>query len=123
RMSSSLRELAARIGYRDLRSYLAARGWTNVPSLRDYAAIYRSPGRGDIEAQIPLETSLADYGDAMVLAARRLAGFEGRPVEQVLHDLLQPRSDTLRYALADDALRTGSIDLLTGSSLTSGAVK
>jgi hypothetical protein len=122
-MSSTLFALAARVGYRDIRSYLAARSWAHIPSRRDYAAIYRSPGNGEVEVQIPLDTGLADYGDAMALAARRLAGFEGRPVEQVLRDLLQPRSDTLRYALADDALRTGTIDLLTGSSLTSGAVK
>lgn len=122
-MSSSPREIAARIGYLDLRGYLAARGWTNLPSRRDYAAIYRSPGHGDVEVQIPLDTTLADYGDAMFLAARRLGDFEERPVEQVLRDLLQPRSDTLRYALADDTLRTGTVDLLTGSSLTSGAVK
>lgn len=122
-MSSAPSELAARIGYLDLRSYLAARGWSNIPSRLDYAAIYRSPGGSEVEIQIPLDTSLADYGDAMFIAARRLAGFEGRPVEQVLRDLLRPRSDTLRYALADDALRTGSVDLLTGSTLMSGAVK
>lgn len=122
-MRRSPAELAAGIGYLDLRSYLAARGWASVPSRLDYAAIYRSPQGGQTELQIPLDVSLADYGDAMLIAARRLAEFEGRPVEQVLRDLLEPRSDTLRYALADDSLGAGTIDLLTGSSLMSGAVK
>lgn len=122
-MSTSLPDLAARVGYRDLRSYLAARGWANIPSRREYAAIYRSPDGGDVEVQIPLDTSLADYGDAMFLAVRRLAGFEARAPEQVLRDLLQPHCDTLRYSLTDEALRTGTVDLLTGTSLVNGAVK
>lgn len=122
-MSQPLSEFAAQVGYRDLRGYLAARGWTSVPSRRDYAAIYRSPGGGEIEVQIPLDTSLADYGDAMFLAARRLSQFEDRGPEQVLRDLLQPRYDALRYALVADQLKAGTVDLLTGSSFISGAVK
>lgn len=122
-MNASLSDLAARVGYRDLRSYVAARTWSQVPSRRDYAAIYRSPGGGSVEVQIPLDTSLADYDDAMLLAVRRLAGFEGRPPEQLIRDLLQPRCDTLRYALADTTLGTGTVDLLTGTSLLNGATK
>lgn len=122
-MNASLSQLAARVGYRDLRSYLAARHWVHIPSRRDYAAIYRSPEGGEVEVQIPLETSLADYDDAILLAVRRLAGFEGRPPELVLRELLQPRRDTLRYALADPALGAGTVDLLTGTSLINGALK
>lgn len=122
-MSDRLSELAAAVAYQDLRAYLEARGWNNFPSRLSYAAIYRSPGAGDVEVQIPLDTDLADYADAIVLAARRIAGFEGRPIEQLLRDLLQPRSDTVRYALGGAATRSGTIGLTAGLSLVSGAVK
>lgn len=121
-MTTSPAELATRIGYRDVREYLAARGWTSHPSRRDHAAIYRSPGR-TFEVQIPLDTSLADYGDAMLLAAQRIATFEDRLVEQVVRDLLEPHHDVVRYALVGERLGTGTIDLLTGSSLVNGAIK
>jgi hypothetical protein len=122
-MSHPLPALATRVGYRDLRDYLAARGWTSSPSQLVYAAIYRSPGGHEVEIQIPLDTTLADYSEAMDLAARRLANFEHRPPGQVLRDLLAPRYDVVRYALADDALQAGTLGLLMGASLVSGAVK
>lgn len=78
---------------------------------------------GDTEVQIPLDTSLADYGDAIVLAVRRISDHEARPVEHVLRDLMQPRSDTLRYALSGAAIETGTVGLTAGLSLVQGAVK
>lgn len=122
-MNDRLSTLAASVAYQDLRAYLDARRWTNFPSRLSYAAIYRSPGAGEVEVQIPLDPDLADYADAILLAARRIAGFESRPLEQVLRDLLQPRSDTIRYALAGAATQTGTIALTAGVSLVSGAVK
>jgi hypothetical protein len=122
-MSGGIAELAVRVSYQDLRDYLVAREWVSVPSRRGDAVIYRSPGDGAAEVQIPLDTSLPDYGDAMILASRRVAGFEGRAVEQVLRDLVQPRRDIVRYALAGEAVQAGSIGLLAGFSLVSGAVK
>lgn len=100
-MHDRLSELAAAVAYQDLRSYLEARRWDQFPSRIGYAAIYRSPDAGAVEVQIPLDTDLADYADAIVLAARRIAEFEHRPVEQILRDLLQPRSDTIRYSLGE----------------------
>lgn len=118
-----VRALAAAISYQDLRDYLLARRWTSVPSRRAEVAIFRSPGAGDVEIQLPLDTSLADYADAITLAARRLAEHDRRDVEAVLHDLAEPRRDVIRYALSGDATARGTIDLLAGSALISGAVK
>lgn len=87
-MNDSIYALAARVRYSALRDYLIARGWKSMPSRISYAGIYRSPGGGDVEVQIPLDLDLADYADAITLAARGLSSFEGRPVEQILRDLL-----------------------------------
>lgn len=114
---------AATVGYQDLRDYLVARAWQNVPSRLDHVAIYRSPDDGDVEVQVPLDTSLADYVDAILLAARRIAGSEARTVGQVLHDLTRPRSDTLRFALGGQATRAGSIGMTAGLALVQGALK
>lgn len=115
--------LAARISYQALRDYLVARRWQSMPSRLSYAAIYRSPGAGEVEVQIPLDPDLADYADAITLAARRISSFEDRPMEQVLRDLLQPRSDTVRYALSGVATETGTIGLVAGLALVEGALK
>ncbi|HEY8378329.1 MAG TPA: hypothetical protein VIK91_17655 [Nannocystis sp.] len=122
-MDDRLAERAAAVAYQDLRAYLDARGWHSFPSRVSYAAIYRSPGAGDFEVQIPLDTDLADYADAIVFAARRIAAFEDRPVEQVLRDLLQPRCDTVRYAVTGPSTRTGTISLVAGHALVAGALK
>lgn len=122
-MSDRSAELAAQIGHEALRNYLDARRWDSAPSRLGRAAIYRSPGGGEAEVQVPLDPGLADYIDAIVLAARRIAGFEGREVEQVIRDLLRPRSDLVRYALHGAATETGTIGLLAGLSMVSGAVK
>ncbi len=89
-MNDRISALAVRVSYQALRDYLTARRWQSMPSRISYAAIYRSPGAGDVEVQVPLDRYLADYADAITLAARRIASFEGRPVEPILRDLLQP---------------------------------
>lgn len=118
-----IHSLAAAIGYQDLRDYLLARRWSSVPSRRPEVAIFRSPGAGDTEILLPLDTALADYADAITLAARRLAQHDGRDLEATLRDLAQPRRDTLRVALSGDATSQGTIGLLAGAALVSGAVK
>lgn len=122
-MNDRIHDLAARVGDRDLRDYLTARLWTAIPSRLGHVAIFRSPGAGAAEIQIPLDPGLADYADALALAARRVSSFEGRPLEQLLRDLLQPRSDTIRYALTGAATETGTVGLLAGLSLVQGALK
>lgn len=116
--------LAQAVGYQDFRDYLLARGWTSAPSRRDYVAIFRSPGSHEAEVQLPLETDLVDYADAISLAARRLAEYEGRHLEAVLRDLAMPRRDVVRYALGGEATTsTGSIRLQAGEAMLSGALK
>lgn len=121
-MSSDSLALASRIGFQDARAYLQARGWTSRQSRRDYVAIFASP-QGDAEVLIPLERDLGDYAEAMKRATETVAEVEERPSAQVLHDLLQPRSDTLRFALEGDRHEGGVVGLDQGSSLINGAKK
>lgn len=118
-----LLQLGNRVDYLDVRAYLESRGWSRVPSRRSYAAIYRSQGESPGEVQVPLDRGLADYGEAMVVIARRLSAYEHRPVESILHDLLQPRRDLLRFGLEGEVARDGSINLAAGLGLVSGVRK
>lgn len=118
-----LLRLGTQVDYLDVRAYLEARGWSRVPSRRPYAAIYRSAREPLVEVQVPLDRDLADYGDAMVVIARRVSEWEGRSVESVLHDLLQPRRDLLRFGLEGDATRDGGVSLADGLDLANGVRK
>lgn len=124
-MASSSQNIADRIGYQEVREYLKHRGWFAVPSRQAYAAIYRMrrTGEADAEVVVPLTRDLDDYADAIETIARRAAAVEGRPAEAVLHDLLQPRKDVVRFALKGSSLDSGSIDLLGAVGLLSGAKK
>ena len=114
--------LASRIGFQDARDYLKARGWRPRHSRREYVAIFASP-QGDAEVLIPLERDLGDYAEAMRRATETVAEIEARPPAQVLHDLLQPRSDTLRFALEGERHEGGVVGLDHGESLIRGARK
>jgi hypothetical protein len=126
-MTAALLDLAARVGHRDLRNYLAARGWTNIPSRRDYAAIYRSPADGNVDVQIPLDTNLADYTEAILFAARRIADFEDRSAEHVLRGLLErlePLAQQLRPARESEPGRfVGKVIELSGAPNSAGELE
>ncbi|MCP3135853.1 hypothetical protein [Pyxidicoccus xibeiensis] len=115
--------LGSRVGFLDVRAYLEARGWRRVPSSRSYAAIYRSIQAPPMEVQVPLDRDLADYAEAMVVIARRVAEHEGRSAESVLHDLLQPHRDLLRFGLEGDTTRDGGVSLADGLDLVNGVRK
>jgi hypothetical protein len=118
-----LLELGSQVGYLDVRAYLEARGWLRAPSRRAYAAIYRSGSEPLTEVQVPLDRDLADYAEAMVVIARRLAAVEKRSADAILHDLLQPRRDLLRFGLEGEAMRDGGISLGEGLDLVNGVRK
>lgn len=81
-------ELGSQVDHADVTAYLEAHGWSSVPSRRPYAAIYRSGREPLVEVQVPLDRGLIDYGEAMVVIARRLAEVERRPAEAILGELL-----------------------------------
>lgn len=78
--------------------------------------IFRSPGGAAAVVQHPLAPGLADYADAIAIAARRIAAFEGRPPEQLVRDLrhLCPSTE------ADAARFVGKVVELVGAPNTAG---
>ena len=121
--AEQLHQLGSRVDHLGVRAYLESQGWSRVPSRRPYAAIYRSGHAPLLEVQVPLDRALADYGDAMVVIAQRLAVAERRSAESVLHDLVQPRRDLLRFGLEGEAMSDGGINLAAGLGLVSGVCK
>jgi len=118
-----LLRLGARVDSLDVKAYLEARGWSRVASRRPYAAIYRHAADASREVQVPLDRDLADYAEAMVTVARRLASAEGRTPEALLRDLLHPRRDLLRFGLEGDVTRDGGVGLVDGLDLVNGVRK
>ena len=96
---------------------------TPVASRRSYVAIFRGPDGDPTEVVVPLDRGLADYADAIETVARKAAVLEGRTVEAVLHDLLQPQKDIVRYAVVAQETLSGSIDLPGAVALLGGAKK
>lgn len=115
----NLPALATKVHALDLRAYLAARQWIEYPSRHDYVAIYRIERN---EVLVPLDKTLADYTQAIVRAAKRIAEVEARSPDQVLRDLLHARTDVLRFALVGGAAAGGSVDMISGVALASGAL-
>lgn len=114
---------ADRLGWNEFRAYLEAHGWKSHPTKRPEIAVYRRSDPTPIEVVIPLERELADYGRAMFTAAEQVAAVEARSTDAVIHDLLEPSKDTLRFALLGEPMAMGTVGLSEGLSLLSGARK
>lgn len=106
-----------------VKSYLLARGWERAPSKRPTVGIFRRPESEIDEVLLPLSTDFADLDEAMVRAVEEIARFERRPSPQVLHDLLRPRADRLRFAVEGRETTDGAIGLEDGIALLSGSRK
>jgi hypothetical protein len=117
----SLISMANKVDARNLRSYLSARQWVEHNSRLDYLAIYRTSDDSS-EVVVPLDKSFSDYHRAIISAARRIAEAEERDVEHVLSDLLQARTDIIRFALTGAGTESGSVDVVSGVSLAAGSL-
>jgi hypothetical protein len=112
-MDSSLpMGIVERITPQDARSYALAKGWQRSKGIRDDIAIFRSPEPGSRKQLIvPMDPSYDDYGSRMAEVVEKLAAVEGRPVQEVLNDLLAPSADVLRYRVVSPATDRGSLPL------------
>lgn len=91
----TLYEHAGSIRYDDARRYVESRGWKRSVSRRAEVGVFHL---GDLEAVLPMDTSLRDYASAMVRFARTLAEAEHRPPARVIADLGALRVDRHRPA-------------------------
>jgi hypothetical protein len=123
-MARELRPEAVRqLSALTVKSYLLARGWERAPSKRTSVGIFRRPESTAPEVLLPLNRDFADLSDALTGAVEEIARFEQRPAQEVLRDLLRPRSDHLRFAVEGRETADGAIGLEDGIALLSGSRK
>ena len=97
-----------------VRCYAIAKGWQRFPNVNGDIALFKHPqGRFD-QLIVPMDESFDDYAKRLQDVVENLAGFESRPVAEVLNDLLTPEADILRYRVASLATGRGSIPLSGG---------
>jgi hypothetical protein len=91
--------------------------------LSDRCALYQRPESDLEQLQIPLSRTLRDFTPRMAEAIAYLAEWEKRPALEVLHDLLLPPADVLRFAEAGPEADGGNVPLEHGLALLAGARK
>jgi len=104
-----------------VRSYAIAKGWCRVLNVNGGIALFTHPGGQWDQLIVPMDESFDDYANRLRDVVENLAGFESRPVAEVLNDLLTPEADILRYRIASLATGRGSIPLMEGIRLLEGA--
>ena len=127
RRSGMARELklseVTRLGAPDVKRYLLARGWERAASRVADVGIFRRSGEDAAEILLPLSLDFVDLHEALARAVEEIARFEQRSANQVLRDLLRPRSDILRFGVESFDTEDGGIGLDDGLALLSGSKK
>src|SRR5271154_4623422 len=84
-------ETARLVSPRALTGYARGLGWQLVPNgRRSDIAVFHRPDSRLHQIIIPTDSTLADFGEAVITAVRKLAEFEKRPALAVLEHLLLP---------------------------------
>lgn len=115
------KDLLQLIKPQQVRGYAKAKGWQRVPNVNGDIALFNHPQGKFDQLIVPMDESLDDYAKRMRDVVENLAGFESRPVSEVLNDLLTPESDILRYRVISAATGRGTIPLMEGIRLLEGA--
>ena len=106
---------------RDVRHYLASRGWVADESESSAdAAVFRHPLTGGAEILLPLRRDLGDYTLRMSELVRVLSAVEKRSFLDVLSDLSSPPSDVLRLRVSAPEATLGNLPLDEGIQLLRG---
>jgi hypothetical protein len=116
-------DLVARIDAADVRAYARATGWTPVPSANGDLAIYAHPSSDLSQLLVPLSRRLDDYTRRMAEVVARLAEQEARPASQILHALLLPPADVLRFHVSGAEAQKGDLPFDEGVGLLLGIKK
>lgn len=83
---AELLKVGNQIEYTKLRDYLIAHGWQAKHSKRSDIGIFCWSATGT-EVLVPLVRDFADYGEAIITAARIIADVEQRTALGVIYDL------------------------------------
>lgn len=82
----------------ELRDYAKALGWITVPeAVADRLYVLHNPRFPLRQLVIPMDTTVADYADAALIASQKLAELEALPLALVLAQVQSFREDTLSF--------------------------
>jgi hypothetical protein len=115
--------LVARLDPTRVQQYLRATGWSPQARSRNKAALYQRPEADLEQVGVPLSRELRDFTPRMAEAVAYVAEWEKRPALAVLHDLLLPPSDLLRFSQSGPAADMGDVPFDSGVNLLVGIRK
>jgi hypothetical protein len=115
--------LVARVDPVRAQEYVRASGWVQAPATNGKAITYQRPDLDNEQIRIPLSRELKDFTPRMAEAIAYLAIQEKRPALDLLHDLLLPPADVLRFQEAGPGANTGALPFEHGLELLSAARK
>jgi hypothetical protein len=102
--------------------FLNSLGWYETYREEGRQAVYRKrDGADEEEVLVPLRTGFRDYTNAIHSLIETLSRVEGKSAHQVLEDILNVGSDTLRVRLSHHLVQGGAIPLEIAARLINGA--
>jgi hypothetical protein len=102
-------DLARQVTPRALKGYAGSLAWKPVEGVNSDVAVYHRPDSPAHQVIIPIDTTLADYDEAVAEAVRKLAEYERRPAREVLEHLLLPPADLLSFCEISPDAEAGSL--------------
>ena len=108
--SVDFKELSDRISYINIAKYLYDLGWNELPTKREWVKIFQlEDHKGFQQIDLPTSRNLRDYKSAMYRAVECIALSTEKSIEQVILELLNPLSDTLRLSIIEPDIEAGSM--------------
>mgnify|MGYP001061967841 CR=1 FL=1 len=108
--NTNLEAIASRIPSTNMIQHLKTAGWHRFETKREDIAIYQyTTGSVFEQVTVPLDNQLSDFSYAMLAAAKGIAAVEGKPVEQMILEFLNPNADITRVRLVDRDIEIGSV--------------
>jgi hypothetical protein len=102
-------ELARQVSPRAMKGYAVGLGWKPVEGVNGNVAVYHRPDSRAHQVIVPIDTTLADYDEAVAEAIRKLAEYEHRPAREVLDLLLLPPADVLGFCEVSPDAEAGTL--------------
>jgi hypothetical protein len=117
-------EKARLVTPRALIGYARGMGWQAVLNgKRADIAVYHRPDSRLHQMIIPTDTTLADFGEAVLEAVHKLAEFESRPASAVLEHLLLFPADVLSFREDSPDAESGNLPLDHAARMVDGTRK
>ena len=123
--SVDFQEIAGRISYVELCKYVSDLGW-NLYAGKTAAGlkIFQKIQNGIVyQIKVPCNRDFSDYPEAIYKAVSTIAEIEGKSVEQIILELLNPLSDIIRVRHIGSDVENGSILIENGINLYENAKK